>query len=71
MPGFFFSPDQRREPILIKQIEEEKLKTLTNEEKTCMWNSNMQMITIPFVQAVDGRTEDMITAGSHAGIYTM
>lgn len=32
MPGFFF-PAQRKEPILTKQIEEEKLKTLTNEKK--------------------------------------
>lgn len=30
VPGFF-PPAQRKEPILIKQIEEEKLKTLTNE----------------------------------------
>lgn len=28
----------------------------------------MQMISIPFVHAVDGRTEYMITAGIHAGI---
>lgn len=33
-----------------------------------MWNSDMQMITIPFVEAVDGRTEYMVTAGVHAGI---
>lgn len=30
------------------------------------------MLTIPFVHAVDGRTEHMITAGIHAGIlYTV
>lgn len=28
----------------------------------------MQMITIPFVHTVDGRTEYMIIAGIHAGI---
>ena len=28
----------------------------------------MQMITIPFVHTVDGRTEYMITAGIHPGI---
>lgn len=33
-----------------------------------MWNSDMQMITIPFVEAVGGRPECMVPAGVRAGI---
>lgn len=32
-----------------------------------MWNSDMQIIMIPFVHTGDGKTECMITAGIQAG----